>query len=271
MDCGWHAVWVYKWTRWLGHGEVALWIHRHFHHALYAIFPDYSFHRHLHIEIRTQNDVCVLRNILLIIYFWWAFKTCWYQLVHTVILSSLMRIIVPSQIVVGGGQGTPPFWALINVCHLTGSIERLSPGHNITLCGQIHILNRISRVVDLAGNDQIFFFLRMRVTPRDIYLPFLSSYIFQITLLILIVNIFIIIYNNILYHIFSFFFHAYTYMPTLVRMGMHIYVNVYVYIHMYTLIYIHEKNNEQSRNRQEKKNQTMCGGKAARSLCAMIK
>ena len=39
----------------------------------------------------------------------------------------------------------------------------------------------------------------MRVTPRDIYLPFLSSYIFQITLLILIVNIFIIIYNNILY------------------------------------------------------------------------
>ena len=108
MDCGWHAVWVYNWTRWLGHGEVALWIHRHFHHALYAIFPDYSFHRHLHIEIRTQNDVCVLRNILLIIYFWWAFKTCWYQLVHTVILSSLMRIIVPSQIVVGGGGGGGP-------------------------------------------------------------------------------------------------------------------------------------------------------------------
>ena len=143
MDCGWHAVWVYNWTRWLGHGEVALWIHRHFHHALYAIFPDYRFHRHLHIEIRTQNDVCVVRNILLIIYFWWAFKTCWYQLVHTVILSSLMRIIVPSQIVVGGGgggggQGTPPFWALINVCHLTGSIERLSPGHNVTLWSNSH-------------------------------------------------------------------------------------------------------------------------------------
>ena len=47
--------------------------------------------------------ICVLRNILLIIYTWWACKTCWYQLVHTVILSSLMGIIVvPSQIVVRG-------------------------------------------------------------------------------------------------------------------------------------------------------------------------
>ena len=164
-------------------------------------FPDYSFHGHLHIEIRPQNDDLCSREHLLIIYIWWPYKTCWYQLVHTVNYSveSDENYCCSFSNWWSGGQGTSPFWALIDVCHLTGCIERLSPGHNITLCGQIHILNRISRVVDLARNDQIFL---KDESNRGIYSLFLSSYTCQITLLILIVNIFIIIYNNIQYHIF---------------------------------------------------------------------
>ena len=51
-------------TRQLGRSEVALWFHSHFHHALYAVFPDHSFHRHLHLKINLQNKDLGLLDIL---------------------------------------------------------------------------------------------------------------------------------------------------------------------------------------------------------------
>ena len=42
------------WTRWLGHGEVAQWIHRHFHNALYAIF-----------RITVFTDIWILKSDLM--------------------------------------------------------------------------------------------------------------------------------------------------------------------------------------------------------------